>query len=82
MLARQLHLTRDLFSAASEAGPEAEAESMWQHAGALALQRAAEWAAELLAAVTDCRTASLTGAGRIRPSHKYLRADTDNESIS
>ncbi len=55
-----LQLTTELVSAASGADVAAP-ESMWQHTGASALQHAAEWSSELLAALSDCSAEAFTG---------------------
>ena len=53
--ALHLQLTTELVTAAAAAGAEGVAtESMWQRTGALAIQDAAAWALELLAALSGC----------------------------
>ena len=52
-VALHLQLTTELIAAASGAASEAAPESMWQQAGASALQHAAEWSLQLLAALSD-----------------------------
>ena len=59
--ALHLQLTTELVSAASGADAEGAPESMWQHTGASALQHAAEWSSELLAALSDFSAGALTG---------------------
>ena len=59
--ALHLQLTTELVTAASGTGPEAAPMSMWQHAGAFALQHSAEWSSELLAALAACKADPLPG---------------------
>lgn len=59
--ALHLQLTTELVTAAAGAGSEAGAESIWQQAGAAAMQDAVSWASRLLQSLTECDLSSASG---------------------
>ena len=66
-----LQLTTELVTAAAAAGAGcAEAQSMWQRSGALAVVGATAWALELLAALSGCGLEKPSGEATL---HAHIR---------